>query len=163
MSEGIRNLQDNLEKQVAIYEQIHTLEREKKEALVQNNIREIEAITARQEKLILAANRLENERLLWIEHIARELGKTPEELTLAELAEHFPLLEKVRSDLERVVRQLQEIQGINAQLLQQAMRIVNYTLDLLTHQQSNTYLPPDGKSNRPLEEGKKKHLMDWRI
>ena len=159
MSEVHQNLNDNLKRQVTLYKELNDLEREKQKALISNNLQEIELITARQEPLLLGASRLEKERLLWAKQIGRELGKAPEVLTLAELAEHFPVLEGVRQDLDRVVGQLQEIHAINTQLLQQAMKIVDYTVGLLTHQTSNTYSHPGQKEK---EENKKRHLMDWR-
>jgi len=157
--EVLQNLNENLKRQVTLYEELNDLEREKQKALIKNNLQEIELITARQEPLLLGASRLEKERLLWAEHIGRDLGKAPEDLTLAELAEHFPVLEGVRLDLDRAVGQLQEIHEINAQLLQQAMKVVDFTVGMLTHQEKNTYTHPKHKEH----EGTKLHLLDRRI
>ena len=159
MSEVLQNLNKNLKRQVALYEEFNAQERDKQKALLQNNLQEIEAITAREEQLLLEASRLEKERLLWAEHIGHDFGKAPEDLTLAELAEHFPVLEEVRLDLDRVVGSLQEIHEINAQLLQQAMKIVEFTMGMLTHQEKNTYGHPKHKEN----EGIKLHLLDRRV
>lgn len=159
MSEGIQNLNENLKRQIDLYKQIYVLEQSKKEALTQNNIQEIELITKQQEPLLQAAGRLESERLSWVENIGRELGKAPADLTLTELAKDFPVLAEVRLDLGRVVKQLQEIHGLNTMLLEQAVRIVNFTIGLLTYEASHTYGPPDQKDN---DEDRKKHLMDWR-
>ena len=161
MSEVLQNLNENLKRQVALYEEFNAQERDKQKALLQNNLQEIEAITAREEQLLLKASRLEKERLLWAEHIGRDFGKAPEELTLAELAEHFPVLEEVRLELDRVVGSLQEIHEINAQLLQQAMKIVEFTVGMLTHQEKNTYTHPNRKENEG--NGKLLHLLDRRI
>lgn len=160
MSEALQNLNRNLKQQVELYNELLTLEEHKQRALIKNNLQEIESITTQEEFLIIKVNRLEKERLMWAEQIGRELEKTPEDLTLAELAEHFPVLVEVRLDLDRVVERLREIHQINSQLLHQAMKIVDYTVGLLTHQESNTYTYP-GQNEK--EENKKKHLMDWRI
>lgn len=159
MSEVLQNLNENLKQQVILYEELHDLEQEKQKALIKNNLQQIELITSRQEPLLLGASRLEKERLLWAEHIGRDLGKTPEDLTLVELAEHFPVLEGVRLDLDRVVGQLQEIHAINTQLLQQAMRVVEFTVGMMTHQEKNTYTHPSHKEN----EETKLHLLDRSI
>lgn len=159
MSEGLQNLNDNLREQVELYNKLLTLEENKQKALIKNNIQEIELITAQEEVFITKVNALEKERLMWAEQIGRELEKKPEDLTLAELACYFPMLEEVRIALDQVVVRLKEVHEINAQLLKQAMKIVDYTVGLLTHQESNTYTHPDkGK-----DENKKRHLMDWRI
>lgn len=159
MSEAFQSLNENLKQQVELYNELLTLEGHKKKALIENNILEIEILTGQEETFILKVNQLEKERLLWAEQIGRELGKSPEDLTLAELAHHFPVLDEVCLDLDKVVGQLQEIREINTQLLQQAMKIVDYTLDLMTHQESNTYTYPGQKEN---DEKKKRHLIDWR-
>jgi len=159
VSEVLQNLNENLKQQVMLYEELHDLEQEKQKALIKNNLQQIELITTRQEPLLLGASRLEKERLLWAEHIGRDLGKAPEDLTLVELAEHFPVLEGVRLDLDRVVGQLQEIHAINTQLLQQAMRVVEFTVGMMTHQEKNTYTHPSHKEN----EETKLHLLDRSI
>jgi len=160
VSEALRNLNENLKEQVEIYHETLNLEELKQKALIKNNLQEIESITAKEESLIIKVNRLEKQRLLWAEQIGRELGRVPEDLTLAELVENFPVLEDVRLDLDRVVERLQEIHTINSQLLEQAMKIVDYTVGLLTHQESNTYAVPGKREN---EEKKKRQLMDWRV
>ncbi|TGE32588.1 flagellar protein FlgN [Desulfosporosinus sp. Sb-LF] len=160
MPEVLRNLNDNLKQQVALYEELNVLEIEKQKALIANNLQGIEEITAQEEQLLLGANHLEKERMLWAEHIGRDLGKASEDLTLVELAEHFPVLEEVRLDLDKVVSRLQEVHDINAQLLQQAMKIVEFTVGMLTHQEKNTYAHPHRREN---ERNEKLHLLDRRI
>jgi hypothetical protein len=160
VSEVLQSLNENLIRQVTLYEEFNNQEREKQKALLGNNLHEIETITAREEQLLIEASRLEKERLLWAKHIARDLEKAPEDLTLAELAVHFPVLERVRLDLDRVVSRLQEIHEINAQLLQQAMKVVEFTLGMFTHQERNTYTHPSCKEN---EGNAKLHLLDRRI
>lgn len=160
MSEAFQQLNQNLRQQVQLYNELLILERHKRLALVENNLQEIEATTTQEEAFIINVNRLEKERLLWAEEIGHELGKQPEDLTLAELADHYPALVEVSRDLDQVVSQLQEIHKTNSQLLQQAMKIVDFTVGLLTHQVSNTYTYPGQKES---EDNKKRHLMDWRI
>ncbi|MDR3587739.1 MAG: flagellar protein FlgN [Desulfosporosinus sp.] len=160
MSDVWQNLSDNLKRQVALYEEFIEREKDKQQALIANNLPEIEDITAREEQLILKASGLEKERLLWTEHIGRELGKAPEDLTLAALADHFPRLEEVRQKLEQVVGRLQELHKTNALLLRQAMKVVDFTLGMLTHQASNTYAHPRRKEN---DGYGKLHLLDRRI
>jgi predicted transcriptional regulator len=160
VSEVLYKLNENLKQQVALYEEFNAQERDKQKALIQNNLKKIEEITAREEQLMIEAGRLEKERLRWAEHIGRDLGKAPEDLTLVELAEHFPVLEEVRLDLDRVVDRLQEIHQLNTQLLQQSMKVVEFTVGMLTHQEKNTYTHPSRKEN---EGNGKLHLLDWRV
>jgi hypothetical protein len=159
--EILRSFDENLRRQVKIYEDLNVLERNKQKALLKNNLQEIESVTAREEQLLLEASHLEKERLIWAEHIGRDLGKAPQDLTLAELAEHFPVLKGVSHELDKVVSNLQEIHEINTQLLQQAMKVVEFTVGMLTHQDKNTYHRP---TNLKENEGSSKlHLLDRRV
>lgn len=160
MSEALENLNDNLREQAEVYNKLLTLEEKKKNALIKNNIQEIELLTAQEEVLIIQVNHLEKERLMWAEQIGRELGAPPENLTLAELVQHFPGLGEVSLELDKTVLRLKEIHEINSQLIHQAMKIVDYTVGLLTHQVSNTYTPLGQKEK---DENKKRQLLDWRI
>ncbi|ODA42539.1 flagellar protein FlgN [Desulfosporosinus sp. BG] len=160
MSEVVQNLNENLKSQVSLYEKLNSLERDKQKALIKNDIAEIENITVQQERLLIEVSLLEKERLLWAEAIGDELGKAPQDLTLAELVGHFPVLESVRLDLDNVVGRLREIHATNTKLLQQAMKIVEFTVGLLTHQEQNTYTHPKRKEQ---EENRRLHLLDWRI
>jgi len=49
--------------------------------------------------------------------------------------------------------------AINTQLLQQAMRVVEFTVGMMTHQEKNTYTHPGHKEN---EGNVKLHLLDRR-
>lgn len=160
VADELQNLNNNLKLQVALFEELLERERDKQKALIENNLPEIEATTVREEQLLLKANSLEKERLLWAEQIGRDFGKAPEDLTLVELAAHFPVLEEVRLALDRVVERLQAIHETNAQLLRQAMKVVDFTVGMLTHRASNTYTHPSRKEN---EGYAKLHLLDWRI
>lgn len=160
MSEALWRLNENLIQQVELFKELLTHERDKRKALVENNLQGIESTTVQEEGFIIKVNCLEKERLLWAEEIGREIGKKPEDLTLAELANYYPALVGVSRDLDQLVGELQEIRKINSILLQRAMKIVDYTLELLTYQESNAYTYP---AQKVMEENKKRHLMEWRV
>jgi len=143
----LKLLKDNLHKQARLYAELNELAGRKQEALVRNNLQQLEAITVREEQLILEAGHLEKERLGWSEQIGRALGRAAEEVTLAELAAKYPELESVRQELEGTVASLREAHELNAQLLQQALKVVDFTVGLLTQPSETTYARP-GSSNR---------------
>lgn len=142
----IKQLNENLQQQAALYQEIKDYAQKKQQALLRNDLQEIEATTIREEQLLLEASRLEKERLLWTERAARHLGKAPESITLKELAERFPELTDVRAELENVVMSLKEVNELNNQLLKQAMKVTNLTVSIMTAQ-------PNGSTyNRPGEK-----------
>lgn len=153
----IKNLNDNLKTQARIYEELNELARQKQQALTNNNLHNLETITVQEEQLLLEAARLEKERLLWAEQIGLEMGKASEELTLTELAEHYPELREVQIELDNVVRQLQQAHEINTNLIQQALKIVDFTVGLITQQQETTYNHPRRKDPKTSARA---HLLD---
>lgn len=144
----IKPLKDNLEKQVQIYCELKNLADIKQKALVANNLQELEAVTVREEQLLLEAAHVEKERLLWIDQMTQKEGKPADELTLSELADRYPEFQDVKRDLETVVTDLQGVNNLNTQLLKQAMNVVNFTVGMLTHQDKNIYQKPGQKENQ---------------
>lgn len=144
----IKMLHNNLKRQALLYQELKDYAQRKQQALVKNDLQGIEAITVREEQLIMETSLLENERLLWAEKIAGRLGKAPEDITLSELAERFPELTEVKVDLEEVLSNLQELNELNTQLLKQAIKVVDLSLSLMTSQpQNNVYNRPGEKES----------------
>ena len=162
MTDVIEKLNDNLKKQASIYKELYSIEERKQKALLDNNLKEIEATTLLEEHLILEAGKLDQERLLWSGQIGNELGQDPEDLTLAELAERFPVLEDVRGELEQILRSLKEMHEVNTQLLKQAMKIVEFTIGLLTHQDRNTTYKHPNQKEKDVSDSIR-HLLDRRV
>ncbi|KLU65886.1 FlgN protein [Desulfosporosinus acididurans] len=160
MSEVLEDLDRNLKEQVAYYTELNGLEIGKQKALIENDIQKIDEFTAREEQLLLVANRLEEDRLLFTKQIASVLGLETKDLTLAVLANRFPVLQGVRLELEKEVRELQKIHRLNTQLLKQSMKIVEFTIGLFTYQGSHTYSHPQQKIQ---DTNKVLHFLDRRI
>ncbi len=157
MVDELKNLNDNLKTQARIYAELNELARQKQQALINNDLHNLEAITVQEEQLLLKAARLEKERLMWAEQIGLEMGKASEELTLTELAEHYPELREVQVEIDNVVTQLREAHEINTHLLQQALKVVDFTLGLITQQQETTYNHPGRKE---IKSKNRAHLLD---
>jgi len=145
MGNIVQSLNENLKLQADIYAALCKFAERKQQALINNNLAELDKITLSEEQLLLDVSRLEKERLLWAEQIGQELNKPPEELTLSELAEHFPELRGVQKELDNVVNKLLEVHKTNTQLLEQALKIVNVTSALITQQEETTYSNPRRK------------------
>lgn len=157
----IKQLNENLKRQATLYSELKIYAEQKQQALIKNDLHTIEVLTVREEQLILEASRLEKERLQWAEQIAERLGKTPENITLSELAERFPELTEVKKDMESVLTKLKEVNELNTQLLKQAIKVVDLTLGLITAQpQGAVYGRPGGKEN---EQKSNVHFLDRSI
>ena len=148
----INNFDINLKKQTQLYKELIEFEIQKQESLVNNNIQEIEEITVQEEKILLQLSRLEDERLHWAEFFGKEIGKRTEEITLADLVESFPALKDVRTDLEKEMVKLKDLHETNTKLLENAVNIVNVTIQSLTNERQTTYSNPNNKAKQ--KEGK---------
>lgn len=157
MGNIIQSLNENLKLQADIYIALYRFAEQKKQALINNNLVELEKITLGEEQLLLDASRLEKERQLWAEQIGQEMNKPSEELTLSELAEHFPELHEVQKKLDSTVKELIRVHELNTQLLQQALKIINLTSSLITQQEEMTYSNPQRKE---IVTRSKTHILD---
>lgn len=144
----IQLLHDNLTKQVEVYRELKELADLKQKAIMNQNLQELEAVIVREEQLILEVSHLEKERLLWGDQMSQIWGGSGEELTLSILTVRYPELNDVKQELETVVTGLMDVHELNTQLLQQAMNIVNFTVEMLTHQDKNIYQKPGKKENQ---------------
>ncbi len=158
MQEILTKLNDNLNRQTSLYEKLSGLAKQKQKALIQSELSEIDRITGLEEKLIVEAGRLEQERQRCSEQIGKTMGKPVAEMALSELADIFPELKEVQLQLEKVLQQLRETHEINAELLKQAIQIVNYTVNLMTRPEETTYGLP-GKKTTPVVNHQV-HLLD---
>ncbi len=146
MAEILENFESNLKKQIQCYRQLTQLEKEKKQALVDNKIQEIEVITVKEEKILLEVSRLEEERLHWAEFFGKEMGKRAEDITLGDLEEAYPVLKDVRQEMEQQITDLRDLHEINTKLLESAVGLVNFTIETLTHEMRGTYSNPTEKA-----------------
>ncbi|RNC29582.1 MAG: hypothetical protein AWM53_00580 [Candidatus Dichloromethanomonas elyunquensis] len=148
MAEILINFENNLTKQIECYREITCLEKDKQKALIENKIQDIETITAQEEKILLEVSRLEEERLRWAEFFGKEIGKRVEEITLAELGERYPTLQTVRKELENQINQLKDLHETNTKLLENAVNLINFTIQFLTSERHNTYSNPVEKAGK---------------
>jgi flagellar biosynthesis/type III secretory pathway chaperone len=161
--EMVNNLLANLKKQIELYKKLMEYELKKQESLVENNIQEIETITAQEEKILLEVSRLEDERLHWAEFFGQEIGKEAKEITLADLASSFPVLEEVRQELDQVITKLQDLHQVNSELLKNAVNLVNFTIESLTGERKITYTNPADNNERNKHREKKINIIDKSI
>ncbi|HHV63600.1 MAG TPA: flagellar protein FlgN [Peptococcaceae bacterium] len=159
MSDIRANFQDNLKRLTACYRKLVGLEELKQQALVNNKISEIEVITAQEEKILFEVSRLEEERLHWADFFGQEIGKKAEEITLADLEEKYPELHTVREELEEEISCLKKWHETNTKLLENAVNLVNFTLQALTGDRQTTYTNPANKK----EKAKTFNLIDKSI
>ena len=142
---NINELNENLEAQLMLFKEFTRLGHLKKEALVHNNLQELDAVTLQEEKLLLQLGVIEENRLSWITLISETLGKNPLEVTLAELTKDYPELNNVYNKLEKTIEDLRQIHNLNSQLIDQALKTINFSINLFNPTEKNIYKNPEQK------------------
>ena len=155
----IQDLKANLESHLVLLQEFRRLALLKKEALINNELQQLDIITSQEEQLLAQIGIVEKQRLAWANKFGAELGKQPEELTLAELSSRYPELNALYQEFKAITSELQEIHKVNAQLIEQALKIVNFSVGLLTPNEKSTYRRPSEKESVQA----KLHLLDQKI
>ncbi len=153
-------LETNLQQQLILYKELRETAEKKQQALVANNIKELDAIVAREEVLIMQAAKLEKVRTAMAGEIARELHIPVEEVTLSRLTGEMPQLLPLQNEMEETIRNIQEKHALNTELLNQAMRIVEFSLNLFTRSDEKTYSRDLQKAEKETPGVKRSFVID---
>ncbi len=126
-----------LDEMVSLYEAILELSRQKRDTLIAVKPPDLEAITKKEELLILQAGKLETARGKLVEQLAAAGGFAAQDLTLAKMKElagpeTAARLDKIAAEFERIMAELAPVNKLNAELIQRALGFINYNINLLT-------------------------------
>ncbi len=159
-------LLENLIEQTNQYKILLEKAREKQQAIIQNNLEAIESLNKEEEKLIKVISALESQRISNIENNPEIYGDDALSLTLEELKSRFPegvqaLIEKETKELMKVLGELRETNSENADLLKQALRFVNVTINTITGADESNNYSKDKK--REGAQSKARNLLDRKI
>lgn len=128
-----------LEAHREVYADLLSLGRRQKELVIKGDLAGLEALLEVQQALVHRAGHLEGERCRLTDALARGWGVPVDSLSLTRIQERcqehgWPeavRLGELRSALERLVADLQEVNQENERLLKRALALVRYTLDLM--------------------------------
>jgi len=162
----MKQLLTNLGEQKNQYKILLEKAKEKQQAIIQNDLEAIESLNQKEEELIKSISALESERISHIENSPEIYGENPLSLTLEELKEKLPegvraLIDKETKELMEVLKELRDLNSENAELLKQALRFVNVTINTITGaDESNSYSKGKKKEGPP---SKGRNLVDRKI
>lgn len=162
----MKQLLENLIEQTNQYKILLEKAREKQQAIIQNNLEAIESLNKEEEKLIKDISTLESQRISHIENNSEIYGDDALSLTLEELKSRFPegvqvLIEKETKELMQVLGELRDTNSENADLLKQALRFVNVTINTITGADESNNYSKDKK--REGAQSKARNLLDRKI
>ncbi|GAW27660.1 flagellar protein FlgN [Carboxydocella sp. ULO1] len=122
-----------------VYGRLLSLAREKQEALVRGDLPVIEQIVAQEEQLVVQVGKLEEARNQLVEALATELGLEDRQLTISKLLElgagDTSRLQGIAVELTHVLEDLGKVNEQNKQLLQQSLKYLDFTVNLLAGQE----------------------------
>ncbi len=125
-----------LQEQTELYENLLALSEEKKDAIIKNNIDELQKVTSVENIIISKNQKLEKKRSIAVSDIALVLGKTENELTLSVLLQiienqpEYESLKLISDKMLSIIERLKEINENNKMLLLNALDYVDFSLNL---------------------------------
>jgi flagellar biosynthesis/type III secretory pathway chaperone len=146
-SQSIDLLITILEGQRECYAALLRLAEVKRRALVQDDLPALDRALEEEQSYISGLGRLERERMEVTARVAQQAGLSTDQVTVEDLLPHVApthrsALGQLRSDIVAQIQRLKEINQVNGQLIEQALRVVNACLSAFGGQsQSATYGP----------------------
>ncbi|MCL2617439.1 MAG: flagellar protein FlgN [Defluviitaleaceae bacterium] len=133
----INELLTVLNEQAENYENLLALSHEKRQVLVQNDVKSLQKITNVENIIVGNNQRLEKQRVRITRDISTVLGKNESDMTLSLLAEliarqeEHPALVAVAKRLRAAVDELKEVNDSNKALLAFSLDYVDFTMNLI--------------------------------
>lgn len=141
-----------LKEQLEEYKVLLDIANKKQKALIKNDIDGLDRINKEEHELIVGITRLEKKRLEIIGEIGKKIGSNVETLTLKELEKTAPApfqgeLNAIAAEFAQVIEDLNKINQENSGLIEQALKIVNFTIDTITNSEREVVYPSkEGKN-----------------
>lgn len=153
-------MQEKWEKLVSVlleilnmYKAILELGYQKREALVERDLRKIEEVTKQEENLIFQLAKLNGIRQSMIQEISILYGVVDKKPTLSQISqladpEMLYKLKNIEKEYSKMILEMTQLNEVNKKIVQQAMLIVNCTLSLISQSKadptygSNQSAPP---------------------
>lgn len=134
MEERISQMVVLLDEECQVYSHLLELARKKQQFLIGGQLTELEQLLSQEQEALKAATVLEEERYALQCDLAQLYGSQPGELTvtaLAELAGHSygPRLKESQHHLVKLVNDLSALNQSSAELIQQSLAYINFTMD----------------------------------
>lgn len=151
METAFQELCLSLEGLQKLYQQMLVLAGKKQKQLVLGNLKEIENLTKEEESLVFEAGRLENERYQQAKRLT-ERYQLPQDATLTDFIKVAPQEDKVRlqelqENVNKLVQEIDKVNQENILLIEQSLKFINFTVDVLTKPEDvDTYDSDLGKN-----------------
>ncbi len=135
--ERLRVMVDMLGRETELYTELVELARAKQKILVDGEIPSLESVLFKERDLLRAISQVEEDRYALQCDLASDLGLSPGELTVGRLADMAgtpcgPVLRERQQRLAGLIQELSAVNQCNAELINQALAYVDFTLGALS-------------------------------
>lgn len=148
---------------IKLHKQFNEMAKEKTEIIRKNDMPALDQLLKKETALIKQLKKLEQDRLFVVNEYLRKKGIAREGVTMAGLIEMASgseqvVLNKLQKGLLSEIEQLKEQNALNQQLLEDSLRFVNLSLDLIAPDPEDVnYRRPN---SRGYEDGMNRSIFD---
>lgn len=149
MSQDWENILSLFDEITEAYIAMSDLAEEKRQALIAVDVKKVNDIIASEEHLIKSIGVLEIRRREIVENLAREGDWKEEKIKLLDIVEKAPeayaeRMKKVGQRLADIIMRIALLNGVNNNLLKQAISIIEYNINILSHAQATPFYDGGG-------------------
>ena len=138
MASLMEELITTLERELEAYQKLLPVAEQKTQAIIANDLSEVQKITELEQEAISKISSLEQKRADIMENIGIVLNKRVSDLTLPKLIEMLgkqpserEALARLHKDLTYTLKELATINGHNKNLIEQSLEMISYNMNLL--------------------------------
>lgn len=149
------NLCDVLQEELALYREIANIADKKTDILVDGNINLLQEITELEQNIISNLGKLEDERTMLTQKLAKILQIDSDEITAKYLLEHMPdkkykkLLSNIYYEMKELLETIDDKNKTNESLIKSALEYIDFSINLLTEVGSaKTNYDADGQNTQ---------------
>lgn len=150
---SITKLTETLEQLLLVHERLNDLAKQKTESLTKGDVSDLKIFIQKETALIKQLQVFEKDRLKIVHQLAIAGGFNIRSGTIAEILPHLDLSEKegvelLQKQLIESITILKQQNELNQQLIEESMRFVNMSLDMIQpEQESGNYERPTTTNN----------------
>ena len=140
------------EKMLILYQEILGLCYQKREILVQGNVKELEKIMKQEETLLFQVTKLDRISKSMIKDLSVMYGLTDKGVTLSKISQVADQdmvcnFKNIEQEHHNVILKIVEVNEVNKKLVEQGLLIVNYSLNLLAQSSVGPTYHPNEKAS----------------
>lgn len=161
---SIQQLKETLQQELKVYKDILEMGKEKTVVIKLGKLKELEEIIEKEQQYMRAMGTFEKIRRSIFTNIGEEM-EIPEPASISELLLHLEEetveeIDSFRNELLKVIEKINEVNELNAKLIQQNLEFINFNIELMTFspQTSNNYGEKDAGKRKSISS-----LLDMKV